>query len=83
MHAPSNIKHEHVGKPSTSKIQLQQERNSSRSSSRSKSSPEVIEDEKIILKLASPVGGEALTFYWPLRESPGYSEGQEILDVVK
>uniref|UniRef100_A0A9J2P870 Histone-lysine N-methyltransferase, H3 lysine-79 specific n=1 Tax=Ascaris lumbricoides TaxID=6252 RepID=A0A9J2P870_ASCLU len=62
---------------------------SSCSSSRSKASstPPSANDsdktERIAMKLASPVGGEAFTFYWPLRESDGYSEGQEILDLLK
>ncbi|VDM38102.1 unnamed protein product [Toxocara canis] len=61
----------------------------SNSSNRSKASstPPVAGDsdntERIPMKLVSPIGGEAFTFYWPLREADGYSEGQEILELVK
>ncbi|VDN06661.1 unnamed protein product [Thelazia callipaeda] len=73
----------HDPDPSTSKYS--EESTSSRSSSRSKlsSSPKSPADQRIQLKLASPLGGEPLTFMWPLREVSGYSEGQEILDVVR
>ncbi|VDK75523.1 unnamed protein product [Litomosoides sigmodontis] len=73
----------HDPDPSTSKYS--EESTSSRSSSRSKlsASPACLEEQRVQLKLASPLGGEPLTFMWPLREVSGYSEGQEILDVVR
>uniref|UniRef100_A0A8R1XRA3 Histone-lysine N-methyltransferase, H3 lysine-79 specific n=1 Tax=Onchocerca volvulus TaxID=6282 RepID=A0A8R1XRA3_ONCVO len=73
----------HDPDPSTSKYS--EESTSSRSSSRSKlsASPACLEEPRVQLKLASPLGGEPLTFMWPLREVSGYSEGQEILDVVR
>uniref|UniRef100_A0AAF5Q315 Histone-lysine N-methyltransferase, H3 lysine-79 specific n=1 Tax=Wuchereria bancrofti TaxID=6293 RepID=A0AAF5Q315_WUCBA len=73
----------HDPDPSTSKYS--EESTSSRSSSRSKlsASPVCLEEQRVQLKLASPLGGEPLTFMWPLREVSGYSEGQEILDVVR
>lgn len=73
----------HDPDPSTSKYS--EESTSSRSSSRSKlsASPVCLEEQRVQLKLASPLGGEPLTFVWPLREVSGYSEGQEILDVVR
>ncbi|KAL3997422.1 Histone methylation protein DOT1 family protein [Acanthocheilonema viteae] len=73
----------HDPDPSTSKYS--EESTSSRSSSRSKlsASPICLEEQRVQLKLASPLGGEPLTFLWPLREVSGYSEGQEILDVVR
>ncbi|VDK43913.1 unnamed protein product [Anisakis simplex] len=39
--------------------------------------------ERIPMKLVSPIGGEAFTFYWPLREADEYSEGLEIIELVK
>lgn len=73
----------HDPDPSTSKFS--EESTSSRSSSRSKLSlsPACLEEHAVQLKLASPVGGDPLSFNWPLREVAGYSEGQEILDVVR
>ncbi|MCP9264205.1 Histone-lysine N-methyltransferase, H3 lysine-79 specific [Dirofilaria immitis] len=73
----------HDPDPSTSKYS--EESTSSRSSSRSKlsASPVCLKEQRVQLKLASPLGGEPLTFIWPLREVSGYSEGQEILDVVR
>uniref|UniRef100_A0A158R4C6 Histone-lysine N-methyltransferase, H3 lysine-79 specific n=1 Tax=Syphacia muris TaxID=451379 RepID=A0A158R4C6_9BILA len=55
---------------------------SSRSTSKSRT-PMRLRENGIPMKLLSPVAGESFTYYWPLRESPSYSEGGEIIETIR